>query len=247
MLCLLTLVSCEVEELLGGIQNGESVSEDAKTDGETTTEKENVNTEAEENAPTGEGVDINMDSVEANIDSWSASDFGVINGESDYVCIRVKNYGEIVVYLREDVAPVTVKNFKKLVSEGFYNGTIFHRVIENFMIQGGGITIDDGEYVQKKTDCIYGEFTDNGFENNLLHIRGVISMARTNVPDSATSQFFIMHVDYPYLDYKYASFGYVLAGMDVVDAIATCSTNYSDMPYDVIEIESIAFVLPYGK
>ena len=246
-LCLFTFVSCDVEDVIDSLNKGESVSEGADTNKETVTEKENAKPDEDESSSPGEGVDINMEAVKLDIGSMSESDFGVVNGESDYVLIKIKNYGSIVVYLREDVAPATVKNFKKLVSEGFYNGTIFHRVIENFMIQGGGIIIDEGEYVQKKTDSIYGEFTDNGFENNLLHVRGVISMARTSVPDSATSQFFIMHVDYPYLDYKYASFGYVLAGLDVVDAIATCATNYSDMPYDIIEIVSISFVMPYGK
>lgn len=244
------LASCDLQDVLNAkTEEGSSSEKSEHTENEKNeaTKPEGNAPEKDESSVTGEGIDIDMAAVEELIDSMNASDFGVINGESDYVLIKVKNYGEIVVRLREDIAPDTVKNFKKLVSQGFYNGTIFHRVIENFMIQGGGIVIEDGEYLQKRTDSIYGEFTDNGFENNLLHLRGVISMARTNVPDSATSQFFIMHVDYPYLDYKYASFGYVLAGMDVVDAIATCPTDYYDMPYDIIEIESIAFVMPYEK
>lgn len=120
--------------------------------------------------------------------------------------------GDIVIRLFSDVAPVTVQNFQKLVNQGSYNGTVFHRVYKNFMIQGGELATD--------TETIKGEFTSNGFVNNLKHIRGVISMARTYIPDSATSQFFIMHQDTASLDGNYASFGYVVYGMDTVDGIA---------------------------
>ena len=156
----------------------------------------------------------------------------------DYALIKVKNYGEIVVKLCPDVAPITVKNFKDLVSNGFYDGLIFHRIIEDFMIQGGGYTTD---WNPKNADTIKGEFSANGFENNLKHDRGVISMARTDDPDSASSQFFIVHKDSPHLDGKYAAFGYVVSGIEVVDAIASVVT-YNDMPLVNIEIESITLI-----
>ena len=158
--------------------------------------------------------------------------------ETDYVIITVENYGKIAVRLFPEVAPATVKNFKKLVSDKFYDGLIFHRVIEDFMIQGGGM---DKDYYQKDADKIKGEFTSNGFENNLMHVRGVISMARTSEPNSASSQFFIMHKDSSHLDGEYAAFGYTVAGLDVVDAIATVATNYNDYPKTDVVITSIRF------
>jgi len=136
---------------------------------------------------------------------------------SDYVLIEIENYGSIKVGLMADVAPITVENFLKLVDEEFYTGTTFHRIISGFMIQGGA-PIDPG-YVP---ETIKGEFSSNGVENNLKHTRGVISMARTSVMDSASTQFFIMHETSPHLDGDYAAFGRVVEGMDVVDAI--CDT-----------------------
>ncbi len=159
--------------------------------------------------------------------------------ETNFVLIDVKDYGQIVVELYPEVAPITVENFKKLVSEKFYDGLIFHRVIEGFMIQGGGITED---YQQKKAAEIKGEFAENGIPNSLNHTRGVISMARTDVMDSATSQFFIMHQTTPALDGKYAAFGMVIEGIEVVDKIAAVSTDIYDMPYENVVINSIRFV-----
>ena len=125
--------------------------------------------------------------------------------ETDNVVIRVKNKGDIVIKLFPETAPKTVENFKNLVSEGFYDGLIFHRVIENFMIQGGD---PKGNGTGGSSQTIYGEFTSNGFANNLMHKRGVVSMARGSYSnDSASSQFFIMHADYPSLDGNYASLG----------------------------------------
>lgn len=158
--------------------------------------------------------------------------------ETNYVLIDVENYGKILVRLFPDVAPETVKNFKKLVSEKFYDGLIFHRVIEDFMVQGGGFTPDMKE---KETNSIKGEFTSNGFTNNLIHLRGVISMARTSKPDSASSQFFIMHKTKPHLDSQYAAFGYTVYGMDVVDDIASVGTDANDQPRKDIVITSIRF------
>ena len=199
---------------------------------------------------TGKGTDIDMNQVKALIGSMSASDFEACDGESDYVLIKVKDYGDIVVVLRGDVAPKTVKNFKKLVSEGFYNGTVFHRVIEEFMIQGGGYVSQDNKLNKKSADSIKGEFTFNGHDNNLRHFRGVISMARIGgMNDSASSEFFIVHETNRSslsLDGSYASFGFVLAGMDVVDAIATCEvdnpSSSAPRPTTDIVIESITFV-----
>ncbi len=148
------------------------------------------------------------------------------------VTIEVKGYSEpMILELYPDVAPNTVRNFIHLANSKYYDGSIFHRVIENFMIQGGA---GDG------TACeIKGEFTSNGFKNTLLHDRGVISMARTNYPNSATSQFFIMHATSPHLDGKYAAFGKLIEGFDTLDAIATVRTNSSDRPTTDVAINSI--------
>lgn len=129
--------------------------------------------------------------------------------------------------LYPEVAPNTVNNFLSLVKKGFYDGVIFHRVIAGFMIQGGdpkGIGVGGPGY------CIKGEFSANGAKNDLKHQRGVLSMARTQVPDSAGSQFFVMHADADYLDGQYAAFGKVIEGMDVIDAIASVRTDFRDKP-----------------
>ena len=158
--------------------------------------------------------------------------------KTDYVLIDVEGYGKILIRLFPDVAPTTVKNFKKLVSDKFYDGLIFHRVIDGFMAQCGGYTPD---MEQKKADTIKGEFTSNGFTNNLIHLRGVVSMARTSVPDSATSQFFIVQKTSPHLDGEYAAFGYTVYGIEVVDDIVSVGTDASDQPRKDIVINSIRF------
>lgn len=131
--------------------------------------------------------------------------------------IDVKDYGVIKAELYDDLAPITVANFKKLVNEGFYDNLTFHRIIEGFMIQGGD---PNGDGTGGSEETIKGEFSSNGVENDLSHERGVISMARAQDMDSASSQFFIMHKDAPSLDGQYAAFGRVTEGMDVVDKIA---------------------------
>lgn len=131
--------------------------------------------------------------------------------------IDVKDYGKITVELKPETAPITVENFKMLVSEHFYDGLTFHRIIDGFMIQGGD-PLGNGAGGSEET--IKGEFSQNGFENKLSHKRGVISMARSMDPDSASSQFFIVQQDSTYLDGQYAAFGVVTDGMDVVDKIA---------------------------
>ncbi len=157
-------------------------------------------------------------------------------GEPVGIVIEMEDGGIIEAELYPDIAPQTVENFLKLVDEDFYAGLIFHRVISGFMIQGGGMDADMNE---KYADSIYGEFTNNGFENNLLHERGVLSMARTMVPDSASSQFFIMHEKSDWLDGEYAAFGKVTSGMEVVDKIAELETDDMDCPVDPPVIKTI--------
>jgi peptidyl-prolyl cis-trans isomerase B (cyclophilin B) len=130
------------------------------------------------------------------------------------ILIKVKEYGDIKLELDADTAPITVTNFVKLVNEHFYDGLTFHRIMDNFMIQGG-----NGETAGKHAESIKGEFSSNGVENNISHVRGVISMARTSVKDSASSQFFITNADATFLDGNYAAFGHVTEGMEVVDKI----------------------------
>lgn len=141
--------------------------------------------------------------------------------------IEMENGGVIKAELYPDVAPITVENFAKLIEENFFEGLVFHRIIEGFMIQGGGF---DAVGNHKEADSIKGEFESNGVKNDLKHTRGVLSMARTMFPNSASSQFFIMHQDAPHLDGQYAAFGKVTDGMDIVDEIATVQTDYSDAP-----------------
>lgn len=150
--------------------------------------------------------------------------------------IEVKEFGSIEVELNPSVAPITVENFVKLANKGFYNGLTFHRVIKGFMIQGG---CPKGNGTGGPGYCIKGEFFANGINNPLKHTRGVISMARAMNPDSAGSQFFIMHQDAPHLDGQYAAFGKVTKGIEVVDAIASVNTNYYDMPLNKVVIKSI--------
>lgn len=143
--------------------------------------------------------------------------------------IEMEDGGVMKVELYPDIAPNTVRNFLSLVSEGFYNGVIFHRVIPGFMIQGGD---PQGTGMGGPGYCIKGEFRSNGFANNLKHERGVLSMARTMVPDSAGSQFFIMVANAPHLDGQYAAFGKVIEGMEVADRIVSVKRNYNDRPLE---------------
>ena len=155
--------------------------------------------------------------------------------------IRVKDLGSMEAELYPEKAPLTVENFLKLVRDGFFEGLIFHRVIAGFMIQGGGMNADMKE---KRASSIRGEFASNGWaQNDLKHKRGVLSMARTQVPDSASSQFFIMHADAPYLDGQYAAFGQLTDGFDILDKIASTRTRsvgwYDDVPATPIVIEGM--------
>ncbi len=138
--------------------------------------------------------------------------------------------------LYPEIAPNTVNNFISLVKKGYYNGLIFHRVIPGFMIQGG---CPDGTGMGGPGYCIKGEFSQNGFKNDLKHTKGVLSMARTMAPDTAGSQFFIMHQTSPHLDGAYAAFGKITEGLDVIDAIAGVPTNYMDKPLKDQVIQSM--------
>ncbi|NLP34034.1 MAG: peptidylprolyl isomerase [Clostridiales bacterium] len=145
------------------------------------------------------------------------------------VTLEMQNGDTIKVELYPEVAPNTVNNFISLVNKGFYDGLTFHRIIRGFMIQGGD---PDGNGMGGPDYSIKGEFTYNNFNNDLKHVAGVISMARSQHPNSAGSQFFIMHKDSPHLDGSYAAFGKVIEGMEVVNKIAETKTNYSDAPIE---------------
>ena len=150
--------------------------------------------------------------------------------------IEVNKFGTIEVELDEKHAPISVNNFVKLAKQGFYNGLTFHRIIKGFMIQGG---CPKGNGTGGPGYCIKGEFSENGIDNPIKHKRGVISMARAMDPNSAGSQFFIMHQDCSQLDGKYAAFGEVTKGIEVVDAIASVETNYYDAPLEKVVIKTI--------
>ena len=150
--------------------------------------------------------------------------------------IEVEKFGTIEVELYQDLAPITVENFVKLVNKGFYNGLTFHRIIRGFMIQGG---CPKGNGTGGPGYSIKGEFSANGVNNPIKHERGVISMARAMDPNSAGSQFFIMHQAAPHLDGQYAAFGKVIKGIEVVDAVASVQTNYFDAPLQKVVIKSI--------
>ncbi len=155
------------------------------------------------------------------------------------VIIEMENGGKIEIELYRDVAPKTVENFEALVTAGFYDGLIFHRVIPGFMIQGGDPLGNGMGGAEKK---IKGEFSANGWNNTLKHERGVISMARAFDPNSASSQFFIMHANAPHLDGQYAAFGKVVSGMEVVDEIASIPTDYSDKPKVAMRMKKVSLV-----
>ncbi|MGN0594882.1 MAG: peptidylprolyl isomerase [Hominimerdicola sp.] len=155
------------------------------------------------------------------------------------VNIEMENGKNIKVELYPEVAPITVENFVNLVKEGFYDGLIFHRVISGFMIQGGD---PEGTGMGGAEKKIKGEFLSNGFNNTLKHTRGVISMARSSMPNSASSQFFIMHQDAPHLDGQYAAFGKVVSGIEVVDEIAGVEVDYMDKPLTEQKMKKVTIV-----
>lgn len=158
------------------------------------------------------------------------------NGELPTATISIKDFGDVEVELYPELAPNTVNNFISLANDGFYDGTTFHRVIKDFMIQGGD---PEGNGMGGPGYSIKGEFTSNGLENNLAHTEGVLSMARSYLPDSAGSQFFIMTGTSPHLDGEYAAFGKVTNGIDIVHKVENVETDSSDKPLNTVTIESI--------
>ena len=153
--------------------------------------------------------------------------------------ITMQNGKTIRIELDATAAPLTVENFTKLVKEGFYDGLTFHRVIPGFMIQGG---CPEGTGMGGPGWAIKGEFAANGVDNPIRHTRGVISMARSQMPDSAGSQFFIMHADAPHLDGQYAAFGHVVEGIEVVDEIAAVTTDFRDKPKTPVVMKTVRVV-----
>ena len=155
------------------------------------------------------------------------------------VRITMEDGGVIDIQLDKQAAPITCENFEKLVKSGFYDGLTFHRVIPGFMIQGG---CPLGNGTGGPGWKIKGEFASNGVNNPIRHVRGVISMARAADPNSAGSQFFIMHKDAPHLDGQYAAFGHVVSGMDVVDKIASVRTDWNDKPATPVRMKSVVLI-----
>ncbi|MEK3764074.1 MULTISPECIES: peptidylprolyl isomerase [unclassified Solibacillus] len=181
-----------------------------------------------------------------NTEQGSAEDYTAAITENPIVTITMENDEKIVIELEPKTAPNTVANFISLVEEGFYDGLIFHRVIPGFMVQGGD---PDGTGMGGPDYSIKGEFSSNGFENTLTHERGVLSMARTQQPDSAGSQFFIMVEAASHLDGDYASFGKVIEGMEVVDKIVAVERDGSDKPKEdqimkTVEVDTKGFDYP---
>ena len=171
---------------------------------------------------------FNVEGNETSMDAYET--------KNPVVALQIEDYGTVVIELYPEIAPNTVNNFISLIQKGFYDGTIFHRVIPGFMIQGG---CPKGTGTGGPGYCIKGEFKLNGVKNNLSHKRGVLSMARAQAANSAGSQFFIMHEDGEFLDGQYAAFGKVLEGMDVVDKIAAVKTDGNDRPLTEQKIASI--------
>ena len=159
-----------------------------------------------------------------------------LNDNNPRVEMEIEGFGKILIELMPEVAPITVENFLNLVSKNFYDGLTFHRIISGFMIQGGD---PEGTGMGGSKDLIKGEFRANGVKNDLAHTKGVISMARTNMPNSASSQFFIMHDNAPYLDGSYAAFGATLEGLDVIDKVANVKTNSYDAPLEKVVIKTV--------
>ena len=226
--------------VLGGV--------DKTTDSGKETQSGTVTTAPSNQTTTDPGkLNADMTAIKAEIDSLSVSDFTETTETTEYVKLTIKHYGDVVIRLRSDIAPLTVDNFQKLVGEGFYNGLTFHRIVQGFMIQGGD---PKGDGTGGSGTTIKGEFKINGIQNDLSHVAGVISMARLSSPyDSATSQFFICNADASAsLDGKYAGFGYVVAGLDVVLTVsevevkANASGSENSVPVEPVVIEKICFV-----
>lgn len=208
MVVIVMLVAIGIYAVINSNSQSKKQSKENSTNIEETTNTENSTKEnnTENKAENIQNNQISNESEENNMYSTG----------KHHAEIVVKNYGTIALELDADVAPITVENFANLVNEGFYNGLTFHRIISGFMIQGGD-PLGNGTGGSSKT--IKGEFASNGVKNSISHVRGTISMARSSMPNSASSQFFIVHKDSTFLDGQYAAFGTVTSGMEVVDKI----------------------------
>ena len=224
---------------LGGVDTTTNSNGSTTTTTASQTNSSQTTTTVEPNA--------DMTAIKSEIDSMEVADFTETIKTTEYVKLTIKHYGDVVIRLRDDIAPITVANFQKLVGEGFYNGLTFHRIYKGFMIQGGD---PKGDGTGGSGTSIKGEFKINGVQNDLSHITGVISMARRSTPyDSATSQFFICNADASKsLDGSYAAFGYVVAGLDViltvseVEVKANATSGENSVPVEPVVIEKICFV-----
>ena len=216
---------------------------DDKSTGNTTTTTQATTTAPSTTTTAPAESNADMTAIKAEIDSMSASDFAETTETTEYVKLTIQHYGDVIIRLRSDIAPITVKNFQELVGKGFYNGLTFHRIMKGFMIQGGA-----PKDSSTSLSTIKGEFSANGVQNDLSHITGVISMARTDVMNSATSQFFICNADASSsLDKKYAGFGYVVAGLDVILTVSEVevkanASGENSTPVQNVIIEKICFV-----
>ncbi len=238
-----TTVTTEAETQTETETSAEEDSSEVETETETTTEQSVESEETSESqeetetaettaALTTQSETTTETTAETTVETTAQAEEEVVN-----VVISVAEYGDIHLELYPEIAPITVENFVSLANDGFYEGIIFHRVIEDFMIQGGDKT---GTGAGSNGFTITGEFASNSIENDISHTRGTISMARKgNDKDSASSQFFIVHKDSTFLDGDYAAFGQVTSGMEVVDAIAAVDTDSSDRPTSDVVIESV--------
>lgn len=217
------LATAALITMAAGCGSGKNAAEENQESREETgsVQEEEGQESPEENAAAGEDTEQIKEDDADNAQAQSAGNEEVLSGKH-YVNIHIKDKGTIKVELDADAAPVTVTNFVSLVKEGFYDGLTFHRIIKDFMMQGGDPT---GTGMGSSDKTIVGEFANNGVENPISHTRGTISMARSNLPDSASCQFFIMHQDGTYLDGDYAAFGHVTEGMEIVDDICENTTG----------------------
>lgn len=254
ILSMLMVATLSVGMLAGcGTDDAKEETENTTTTDEKTEDNKETTTDSTEAADGEEGTDEEISGFTDGSDEDStgnlAEDASAVLDTSQpltglhHAEIEVKDYGTIKVELDADTAPISVTNFVKLAQEHFYDGLTFHRIIDGFMIQGGD---PEGTGIGGPGYSIRGEFSHNGFTNNLKHTPGVLSMARTMMPNSAGSQFFIMHKDAPHLDGAYAAFGKVTEGMDVVDKIAETDTDYRDKPI-VPQVMKKVTVETFGK
>ena len=243
IVCLVAVAVVLVAIILALVLGG--VDKNTTTDGKETNPTTTAPSTSASTTDPGK-LNADMTAIKAEIDSMEVVDFTETTETTEYVKLTIKHYGDVVIRLRSDIAPITVANFQSLVAKGFYNGLTFHRIMQGFMIQGGD---PKGDGTGGSDTTIKGEFKINGVQNDLSHIAGVISMARKSMPyDSATSQFFICNADASAsLDGKYAGFGYVVAGLDVVLTVSEVEVKASasgenSVPVEPVVIEKICFV-----